>query len=92
MVKKSTASKIKSLIYPLAFILIIILSALYKFVFKGDGQVSVQGFKTGRSVPVTGTLATDSRTADGTLSSSPEETNISQTEASVQLISVYICG
>ena len=92
MLKKSTSSRIRSLIYPSAFILIIILSALYKFVFKGDGQVSVQGFKTGRSVPVTGTLATDSRTADGTLSSSPEETNISQTEASVQLISVYICG
>ena len=33
--KKSVATKIKKLIYPLAFILVIILSAVYKLVFKG---------------------------------------------------------
>ena len=53
MIKKSTKAKIRKLIYPLAFILVIILSVIYKFVFKGSGDITVSAFKSGRSVSVT---------------------------------------
>ncbi len=90
MLKKSTSSRIRSLIYPAAFILIIILSALYKIVFKGEGTLQVQGFKSGKSVLVTEAQVSESR-AEETASSQASE-NTTATEATAQLISVYICG
>ena len=59
MLKKSTAKKFKSIIYPVAFILIIILSALYKYVFKGSGDITLQGFKSGKTASVTENTAPD---------------------------------
>ena len=59
MLKKSAAKKFKSIIYPVAFILIVILSALYKYVFKGSGDITLQGFKSGKTASVTETTAPD---------------------------------
>ena len=75
MVKKSTASKIKSLIYPLAFILIIILSALYKFVFKGNGDFSIKAFKSGKTASVS-----DVSGADNTVITGSDSVNVSYTD------------
>ena len=91
MLKKSTTKKFKSLIYPLAFILIVILSALYKYVFKGSGDITLQGFKSGKTAQVTETTALDNL---------PQETGIqttvqnlpAETCETIQFISVYICG
>ena len=47
--KKSAAAKIRKLIYPLAFILVIILSAVYKLVLKGNTDITVNAFKSGKS-------------------------------------------
>ena len=91
MLKKSRAKKFKSLIYPLAFILIIILSAVYKYVFKGNGDITLQGFKIGKSASVT------ESTALATLSQEPE-IRVTVTDMTtvpsetVRFISVYICG
>ena len=91
MLKKSRAKKFKSLIYPLAFILIIILSAVYKYVFKGNGDITLQGFKSGKSASVT------ESTALATLSQEPE-IRVTVTDMTtvpsetVRFISVYICG
>ncbi|MCR4766882.1 MAG: helix-hairpin-helix domain-containing protein [Saccharofermentans sp.] len=94
MVKKSTASKIKSLIYPLAFILVIILSALYKFVFKGNGDFSIKAFKSGKTASVS-----DVSGADNTVITGSDSVNVSYTDETYstvtetfQMISVYICG
>lgn len=91
MLKKSTAKKIKSLIYPLAFVLIIILSAVYKLVFKGNGDLSVRAFKSGKTAP----LAAETVPAD-TSHETEERSEIpvtSETAAvTVQMISIYICG
>ena len=59
MLKKSAAKKFKSIIYPVAFILIVILSALYKYVFKGSGDITLQGFKSGKTASVTENTAPD---------------------------------
>ena len=91
MLKKSTTKKFKSLIYPLAFILIVILSALYKYVFKGSGDITLQGFKSGKTALVTETTALDNLVQETgvqtTVQVSPAETC-----ETIQFISVYICG
>ncbi len=91
MLKKSTAKKIKSLIYPLAFVLIIILSAVYKLVFKGNGDLSVRAFKSGKTAAVAGSAAPSDVTYNTAESTAPAVT--SETAAvTVQMISIYICG
>ena len=91
MFKKSTASKLKNLIYPLAFVLIILVSVIYKFVFKGNGGLSIEAFKSGKTAQITEAeiIETDI-TASSVLTSGSEVA--AQTTASVTLISVYICG
>ena len=91
MLKKSTTSKIKSLIYPMAFILIIVLSAVYKLVFRGNGTLSVQAFKSGRNALITEVSSSGSVYEGTEPSAAIEASSASQTET-VQLISVYICG
>ena len=88
--KKSTAAKIKKLIYPLAFILVIILSAVYKLVFKGNTDFTVKAFKNGKTEVVR---------ADESALTEPHEPETSVSESAsasaaekVQLVSVYICG
>lgn len=90
MLKKSTASKLKSYIYLLAFVLIIILSAVYKYVFKGNGDFSIEAFKSKKTAHITETLETvnDTETA---MHSMVSETTAGTTET-VALVSVYICG
>ena len=58
MNKKSVKTKIKKLITPLAFVLVIILSAFYKFVLKGSGDLTISAFKTERSANVTESTGT----------------------------------
>ena len=88
--KKSTAAKIKKLIYPLAFILVIILSAVYKLVFKGNTDFTINAIKSGKSEVI--------RTSESTREEHPEVTalaSVSESSApteTVQLVSVYICG
>lgn len=90
--KKNTANKIKSLIYPLAFVLIVVLSALYKFVFKGSGDFSLEAFKSGK----TSQTSTSSETVETEepVGSSVQESFATSSEpaVTVQVISVYICG
>ena len=92
MNRKSIKTKIKKFIYPLAFILVIILSAFYKFVLKGSGDFTISAFKNGRSASVTESTAPET-TAEKT---ETESTQTSETptkpKETVQLISVYICG
>ena len=91
MLKKSATKKFKSLVYPMAFILIVILSAVYKYVFKGNGDITLHGFKSGKTASVTETTA---------LENLPQETDIQvtvqdttpETNETVRFISVYICG
>ena len=88
--KKSVATKIKKLIYPLAFILVIILSAVYKLVFKGNTDFTINAIKSGKSEVI--------RTSESTREEHPEVTalaSVSESSApteTVQLVSVYICG
>ena len=91
MLKKSTTSKIKSLIYPMAFILIIVLSAVYKLVFRGNGILSVHAFKSGRNALITEVSSSGSIPEGADPSVTTASSSVLQTE-SVQLISVYICG
>ena len=91
MLKKSTANKIKSLIYPLAFILIIILSAVYKLVFKGNGDLSIRAYKSGKTASLSESTVAESTVPD-TFSSASMETSSEPSAVSVQMISVYICG
>lgn len=88
--KKSVANKIRKLIYPLAFILVIILSAVYKLVFKGNTDFTVKAFKSGKTEVVR---------ADESALTEPHEPETSVSESAsasaaekVQLVSVYICG
>ena len=89
MIKKSTKAKIRKLIYPLAFILVIILSVIYKFVFKGSGDITVSAFKSGRSVSVT---ESESALTESCLPVSTDATTASSAAVTIQLISIYICG
>ena len=90
MLKKSTTRKIKSMIYPLAFILIILLSALYKLVFRGDGSFSVRAFKSGKTASVTEISQAEKDMPES--SSASSDTIASHSSETVQFISVYICG
>lgn len=91
MLKKSTAKKFKGLIYPMAFILIIILSAVYKYVFKGSGDISLQGFKSGKTATVTESTAFEDITLETPVQITARDMPASSSET-VQFISVYICG
>ncbi len=93
MNKKSIKTKIKKLITPLAFVLVIILSAFYKFVLKGSGDFTISAFKNGRSAQVTESAGTTmaSETDDVTEPSDTSEKSAKAKET-VMLISVYICG
>ena len=88
MVKKSTANRIKKMIYPLAFILIVIMSALYKFVFKGSGELSIQAFKSRKTTQITETAEVSEESVVSSSTSEVSDTTVQ----TVQLISVYICG
>ena len=89
MLKKSTTRKIKSMIYPLAFILIILLSALYKLVFRGDGSFSIRAFKSGKTAAVTEASSSENVMPQN---SPPTDTYVPEPSETVQFISVYICG
>ena len=91
MLKKSTTKKFKSLIYPLAFILIVILSALYKYVFKGSGDITLQGFKSGKTALVTETTALDNLVQETGVQTTVQVLP-AETCETIQFISVYICG
>lgn len=91
MLKKSAAKKFKSIIYPVAFILIVILSAVYKYVFKGSGDITLQGFKSGKTASVTETTAPDDLYQETGIQVTVQDTAPSTVET-VRLISVYICG
>ena len=76
------------MIYPLAFILIVIMSALYKFVFKGSGELSIQAFKSRKTTQITETTEVSEESVVSTSASEVSDTTVQ----TVQLISVYICG
>lgn len=91
MMKKSTSKKIRSLIYPLAFILIILLSVIYKLVFKGNGDVFIKAFKSGKTAQITGVSPSESlfqETGTSVVSDPAAITSAS----TVRMISIYICG
>ena len=92
--KKSTAGKLKSLIYPLAFILIILLSVVYKFVFKGDGGLTIEAFKSKKTAQLTDGSETSDMQGEVTTpySSSAALTTLTESSVTVQVISIYICG
>ena len=93
MIKKSTKATIKKLVYPLAFILVIILSVVYKFVFKGRNDITVNAFKSGRSAVITTAESHASGPTDtGTGSFVLSEATTSKASETIQLVSVYICG
>ena len=91
MLKKSTTKKFKSLIYPLAFILIVIVSAVYKYVFKGSGDITLQGFKSGKTASVTETTALYNLPQESAVQITTQDLTPVASET-VRLISVYICG
>ena len=88
--KKSTEAKLKNLIYPLAFVLVIILSVVYKFVFKGNGDLSIEAFRSGK----TAQLTEESSDVSGRVSvSDTAAAELTETTAeTVEMVSVYICG
>ena len=87
--KKSTAKKLKNLIYPLAFILILILSVVYKFVLKGSGDFSIEAFKTKKTAQLT---EQETSVTDVSSSVNVDNSAESSNQVTVQIISVYICG
>ena len=88
--KKSTQAKVRKLIYPLAFILVIILSAVYKLVLKGNTDFTVNAFKSGKSEVIKADESISSVQPEATdQTSGTTETPVTET---VQLVSVYICG
>ena len=91
MLKKSTTKKFKSLIYPLAFILIVIVSAVYKYVFKGSGDITLQGFKSGKTASVTETTALYNLPQESAVQITTQDLTPVASET-VRFISVYICG
>ena len=88
--KKSTAAKLKNLIYPLAFVLVIILSVVYKFVFKGSGGLSIEAFRSGKTAQITDV------SSDISGQESVSDTAITESSETVfettEMVSVYICG
>lgn len=91
VMKKSMTAKLKSLIYPLAFILIVILSAVYKLVFKGNGDFPVLAFKSGRTETVSASSVEATAPSDAEASHTETSASASAVETSLT-ISVYICG
>ena len=97
MLKKNISQKLKSLIYPLAFILIIILSAVYKLVFKGNTDLRITSVKSGKTAAVienNGTMKTPEKSGETSvtsISSNPAEEN-EMAVNNVKTVSVYICG
>lgn len=91
MLKKSTVKKIKGLIYPAAFILIIVLSVVYKLVLKGNGDLTVTAFKSGKTAEVTGAEFEESSVSEQEVTSCDSE-QASVTTETKDLISIYICG
>ena len=89
MIKKSTKATIKKLVYPLAFILVIILSVVYKFVFKGRNDISVSAFKSGKSAVITESGESAFEVPEST---KPTEATTTKASETIQIISVYICG
>lgn len=93
MVKKSTSNKIKKMIYPLAFILIIIMSVLYKFVFKGSGELSLKAFKSRKTAQITEVSEAGAESLNEEPTAGSSDTGVpDQTVQTIQMISVYICG
>ena len=100
MLKKSTSKKLKSIIYPLAFILIILLSAVYKLVFKGNADLRITAFKSGKTASVTESSGTADQSDDSTDVSASAVSTVPvvadgltvQTSDGVKKVSVYICG
>ena len=92
--KKSTAGKLKNLIYPLAFILIVILSVLYKFVLKGSGDFTIEAFKTGRTAQLSDQTAVSEGVHETLVAETAgmASTMPSESVQTVQMISIYICG
>lgn len=91
--KKSATQNLKSIIFPLAFILVILLSVIYKLVFKGNLDSVVQGYKSKKTVPVT-TIESSAVISEELTFTSVTDTSI--TSATVteidQTVSIYICG
>ena len=75
----------------MAFILIVILSAVYKYVFKGNGDITLHGFKSGKTASVTETTALDNLPQESVIQITSQDTTTVPKET-VQFISVYICG
>ena len=92
MNRKNIKTKIKKVITPLAFILIIILSAFYKFVLKGSGDFSISAFKNGRRASVTESAAPETTAEKSETESAQTSVTPTKPKETVQLISVYICG
>ena len=92
--KKNIAGKLKNFIYPLAFILIIILSVVYKFVFKGSGDFSIEAFKSGRTAQITDQTAVSEGAQESVTQATPDSalTAPSESVQTVQVVSIYICG
>ena len=91
MIKKSTKATIKKLVYPLAFILVIILSVVYKFVFKGRNDITINAFKSGKSAVITEAKSHMSEPKDTGQAHQSEEAT-SKASETIQLVSIYICG
>ena len=88
--KNKAATKIKTIIYPLAFVLIVILSTVYKFVLKDNADYSLRAFKSGRTAEVTEPSASETSAADTEEESSAVSSSAAVT--TVEYVSVYICG
>jgi len=93
MTRKSLAGRIKSLIYPVAFILIIILSVIYKLVFKSAGGITIQAFKS-KSTAVTVAESSFVQVTDNGMTGTGDNENLTQSlpVTTAKVISVYICG
>ena len=90
MNRKNIKTKIKKVITPLAFILVIILSAFYKFVLKGSGDFTISAFKNGRSASVTESTLIETTSEPSEAVSSVTTVTTTKPKETVQLISVYI--
>lgn len=91
VMKKSVSGKIKKLIYPSAFILIIIMSVIYKLVFKGQSNFDLLTFKGGRTQSVISGV-TESATSDAEGSLESKAATELPVTSKVTIVSVYICG
>lgn len=91
--KKSATQNLKSIIFPLAFILVILLSVIYKLVFKGNLDSVVQGYKSKKTVPVTTIESSVVISEELAFTSVPDTSITSATVTEIdQTVSIYICG